>query len=131
MDLTAREENLDQLMYAASQKETLYDYLEEAALIREDRADEENGEPYGVNLSTVHGAKGLEFGAVFVVGCEEQLFPHWRSLETESGLEEERRLMYVSITRAEKYLYLSSTEMRKGQFNQRSRFLDEIAEHLY
>jgi len=130
MDLTAREENLDQLIYAASQKETLYDYLEEAALIREDRADEENGEPYGVNLSTVHGAKGLEFGVVFVVACEEQLFPHWRSLETESGLEEERRLMYVSITRAEKYLYLSSTEFRKGQFNQRSRFIDEIAAYL-
>jgi DNA helicase-2/ATP-dependent DNA helicase PcrA len=131
MDMTAREENLDQLIYAASRKETLYDYLEEAALIREDRVDEESGETYGVNLSTVHGAKGLEFGAVFVVGCEEQLFPHWRSLDTESGLEEERRLMYVSITRAEKYLYLSSTEMRKGQFNQRSRFLDEIAEHIY
>jgi len=131
MDLTAREENLDQLIYAASQKETLYDYLEEAALIREDRADDDNGEPYGVNLSTVHGAKGLEFGVVFVVACEEQLFPHWRSLDTDSGLEEERRLMYVSITRAEKYLYLSATEFRKGQFNQRSRFIDEIAEHLY
>ena len=130
MDLTAREENLEQLIYAASQKETLYDYLEEAALIREDRAEEDDGQPYGVNLSTVHGAKGLEFGVVFVVGCEEQLFPHWRSLDTESGLEEERRLMYVSITRAEKYLYLSSTELRKGQFNQRSRFIDEIAEHI-
>jgi len=130
MDLTAREENLDQLIYAASQKETLYDYLEEAALIREDRTDEDDGQPYGVNLSTVHGAKGLEFGAVFVVGCEEQLFPHWRSLDTEAGLEEERRLMYVSITRAEKYLYLSSTELRKGQFNQRSRFIDEIATHI-
>jgi DNA helicase-2/ATP-dependent DNA helicase PcrA len=130
MDMTAREENLDQLIYAASQKETLYDYLEEAALIKEDHADEEDGDVRGVNLSTVHGAKGLEFGAVFVIGCEEQLFPHWRSLDSESGLEEERRLMYVSITRAEKYLYLSSTEFRKGQFNQRSRFIDEIAEHI-
>lgn len=130
MDLTAREENLDQLIYAASQKETLYDYLEEAALIREDRSDEDDGQPYGVNLSTVHGAKGLEFGVVFVVACEEQLFPHWRSLDTEAGLEEERRLMHVSITRAEKYLYLSCTELRKGQFNQRSRFIDEIAEHI-
>ena len=130
MDLTAREENLDQLVYAASQKETLYDYLEEAALIREDRADEQNGQPYGVNLSTVHGAKGLEFAAVFVVGCEEQLFPHWRSIDTDAGLEEERRLMYVSITRAEKYLYLSCAKMRKGQFNQRSRFIDEIADSL-
>jgi DNA helicase II / ATP-dependent DNA helicase PcrA len=130
MDLTAREENLDQLIYAASQKETLFDYLEEAALIREDHADGEDEASYGVNLSTVHGAKGLEFGAVLVVGCEEQLFPHWRSLDSESGLEEERRLMYVSITRAEKYLYLSSTEYRKGQFNHRSRFLDEIEDCL-
>jgi len=130
MDLTAREENLEQLRYEASRRETLYDYLEEAALIREDHADEDDGQPYGVNLSTVHGAKGLEFGVVFVVACEEQLFPHWRSLDTEAGLEEERRLMYVSITRAEKYLYLSSTELRKGQFNQRSRFIDEIAEHI-
>ncbi len=130
MDMTTREENIEQLVYSASQKETLYDYLEEASLIKEDRTDEEEGERFGVNLSTIHGAKGLEFCTVFVVGCEEQLFPHWRSLDSETGLEEERRLMYVSITRAEKYLYLSSTEFRKGQFNQRSRFIDEIAEHI-
>ncbi len=130
MDMTTREENLEQLVYSASQKETLYEYLEEASLIQEDRADEEEEPQFGVNLSTIHGAKGLEFSTVFVVGCEEQLFPHWRSLDSETGLEEERRLMYVSITRAEKYLYLSSTEFRKGQFNQRSRFIDEVAEHL-
>ena len=130
MDMTAREENIEQLVYSASRRETLYDYLEEASLIKEDRADEEEDDYNGVNLSTIHGAKGLEFGVVFVVGCEEQLFPHWRSLDSETGLEEERRLMYVSITRAEKYLYLSSAEFRKGQFNQRSRFIDEIAEHL-
>ena len=130
MDMTARKENIEQLVYSASRRETLYDYLEEASLIKEDRADEEEEDYHGVNLSTIHGAKGLEFGVVFVVGCEEQLFPHWRSLDSETGLEEERRLMYVSITRAEKYLYLSSAEFRKGQFNQRSRFIDEIAEHL-
>jgi DNA helicase-2/ATP-dependent DNA helicase PcrA len=55
------------------------EYLEEAALVREDKDDEE--ESTGVNLSTVHGAKGLEFHTVFVIGCEEQLFPHWRSME--------------------------------------------------
>ena len=130
MDMTTREENIEQLVYSASRKETLYDYLEEASLIKEDRVDEEESPQFGVNLSTIHGAKGLEFAAVFVIGCEEQLFPHWRALDSETGLEEERRLMYVSITRAEKYLYLSSTEFRKGQFNQRSRFIDEIAEHI-
>lgn len=130
MDMTSREENIEQLLYSAAEKETLYDYLEEASLIKEDRTEEEAGDQFGVNLSTIHGAKGLEFCAVFVVGCEEQLFPHWRSLDSETGLEEERRLMYVSITRAEKYLYLSSAEFRKGQFNQRSRFIDEMAEHI-
>jgi DNA helicase-2/ATP-dependent DNA helicase PcrA len=126
MDLTARQENIDQLIHAASQKETIVDYLEEAALIREDRADDDNGEPYGVNLSTVHGAKGLEFGVVFVVACEEQLFPHWRSMDRAEDLEEERRLMYVAITRAERCLFVTSANIRKGQFNSRSRFIDEI-----
>jgi DNA helicase-2/ATP-dependent DNA helicase PcrA len=79
MDFTARQENIDQLIHAASQKETIVDYLEEAALVREDKDDEE--ESAGVNLSTVHGAKGLEFHTVFVIGCEEQLFPHWRSMD--------------------------------------------------
>jgi DNA helicase-2/ATP-dependent DNA helicase PcrA len=64
---------------------------------------------------------------VFVVGCEEQLFPHWKALEERAGIEEERRLMYVSVTRAERYLYLSSADYRKGQYNRRSRFLNEIA----
>jgi DNA helicase II / ATP-dependent DNA helicase PcrA len=124
MDLTARQENIDQLIHAASQKETITDYLEEAALVREDKDDEEASG--GVNLSTVHGAKGLEFHTVFVVGCEEQLFPHWRSLERAEDLEEERRLMYVAVTRAERCLFMTSASLRKGQFNARSRFLDEI-----
>lgn len=127
MEVTSREENIDQLIYSASQKQSLYDYLEEAALIREDREDDEETTGTGINLATIHAAKGLEFTTVFVIGCEEQLFPHWRSLETPNGLEEERRLMYVSVTRAERYLYLSSASFRKGQYNVRSRFLDEIA----
>ncbi len=128
MDFTARQENIDQLIHAASQKETIVEYLEEAALIREDK-DEESASP-GVNLSTVHGAKGLEFHTVFVIGCEEQLFPHWRSMESDEDLEEERRLMYVAVTRAERCLYITSASVRKGQFNARSRFLDEIDEVL-
>mgnify|MGYP000100223949 CR=1 FL=1 len=124
MDLTTRQENIEQLIHAAAQKETIVEYLEEAALIREDKDEEE--ETRGINLSTVHAAKGLEFHTVFVVGCEEQLFPHWRSMERAEDLEEERRLMYVAVTRAEKCLFVTSASFRKGQFNPRSRFLDEI-----
>jgi DNA helicase-2/ATP-dependent DNA helicase PcrA len=128
MDLTARQENIEQLIHAASMKDTIVDYLEEAALVREDKDDEEQGT--GVNLCTVHGAKGLEFHTVFVIGCEEQLFPHWRSMDRSEDLEEERRLMYVAVTRAERCLYITSANFRKGQFNQRSRFLAEIDEVL-
>jgi DNA helicase-2/ATP-dependent DNA helicase PcrA len=127
MDHAAREENIQQLIYSASQKETLLDYLEEAALVKEDKPDDEQAASGAVNISTIHAAKGLEFGVVFVVGCEEQLFPHWKALEERAGIEEERRLMYVSVTRAERYLYLSSADYRKGQYNRRSRFLNEIA----
>jgi DNA helicase-2/ATP-dependent DNA helicase PcrA len=123
-DYTARVENIDQLIHAASRHETLLDYLEEAALIKEDRAEEETASQ--ANLATMHASKGLEFRAVFVVGCEENLLPHWKSRETPADLEEERRLMYVAMTRAAEFLYLSSAEFRKGQFNPPSRFLGEI-----
>ncbi len=126
MDLTARKENIEQLIHSASQKETIQDYLEEAALIREDKDEDGEEASSGVNLSTIHGAKGLEFHTVFVVGCEEQLFPHWRSMDRAKDLEEERRLMYVAVTRAERCLFITSAASRKGQFNPRSRFLDEI-----
>jgi DNA helicase-2/ATP-dependent DNA helicase PcrA len=130
MDFTSRQENIEQLIFSASQKDTIVDYLEEAALIREDRKEDEEEQSRGVSLSTIHAAKGLEFHVVFVVGCEEQLFPHWRSIETTAGLYEERRLMYVAVTRSEKYLYLTSAGYRKGQFNRKSRFLDEIESSL-
>jgi DNA helicase-2/ATP-dependent DNA helicase PcrA len=128
MDFTARQENIDQLIHAASQKETIADYLEEAALVREDKDEDEDAT--GVNLSTVHGAKGLEFHTVFVIGCEEDLFPHWRSTERPEDLEEERRLMYVAVTRAERCLYLTSAGFRKGQYSRKSRFLNEIEANL-
>lgn len=130
-DYTSRVENIEQLIYTASQKETIADYLEEAALIREDKADDEELDGKGgVNLLTIHGSKGLEYHTVFIIGCEEQLFPHWRSAESPGGLQEERRLMYVAMTRAEKFLYLTHADFRKGQTNRRSRFLDEIDESL-
>lgn len=83
-----------------------------------------------VQLMTIHAAKGLEFDCVFITGLEEGLFPHENSLSDINGLEEERRLMYVAITRARKRLYLSFTQTRMlhGQvrYNLRSRFFDEI-----
>ena len=85
-----------------------------------------------IQLMTVHAAKGLEFDCVFITGLEEGLFPHENSLSDISGLEEERRLMYVAITRARKRLYFtfSQTRMLHGQvrYNMRSRFLDEVPE---
>ena len=85
-----------------------------------------------MQLMTVHAAKGLEFDAVFITGLEEGLFPHENSTQEVAGLEEERRLMYVAITRARKRLYLSfsQTRMLHGQtrYNVRSRFLEELPE---
>jgi len=87
-----------------------------------------------VQLMTVHASKGLEFDAVFITGLEEGLFPHENALSDQGGLEEERRLMYVAITRARKRLYLShaQTRMLHGQtrYNLRSRFLDELPEEV-
>jgi DNA helicase-2/ATP-dependent DNA helicase PcrA len=85
-----------------------------------------------IQLMTVHSAKGLEFDAVFITGLEEGLFPHENSEEVDDGVEEERRLMYVAITRARKRLYMSfsQTRMLHGQtrYNMKSRFFDELPE---
>ena len=85
-----------------------------------------------VQLMTVHASKGLEFDVVFITGLEEGLFPHENAMSDHDGLEEERRLMYVAITRARRRLYLchSQTRMLHGQtrYNLRSRFLDELPE---
>ncbi|HEY9279861.1 MAG TPA: 3'-5' exonuclease, partial [Eoetvoesiella sp.] len=88
-----------------------------------------------VQLMTVHAAKGLEFDSVFITGVEEGLFPHENSLLEQAGLEEERRLMYVAITRARERLYLTLAQSRmlhgKTRYAMRSRFLDEVPpEHL-
>jgi DNA helicase-2/ATP-dependent DNA helicase PcrA len=85
-----------------------------------------------VQLMTVHASKGLEFDAVFITGLEEGLFPHENSMSDHDGLEEERRLMYVAITRARKRLYLSHAQTRllhgQTRYNLRSRFLEELPE---
>ncbi|MFZ2631186.1 MAG: UvrD-helicase domain-containing protein [Desulfosalsimonadaceae bacterium] len=124
-DFTARLENIEQLAYSASQHDTLLDYLEEASLVREDK--EESEDPIAaVSLSTMHASKGLEFYAVFVVGCEENLLPHWKAKDSEAEIQEERRLMYVAMTRAGHHLYITSANYRKGQYNPTSRFVSEL-----
>ena len=114
----------------AVQMTPLAGFLSHASL---EAGDNQGGEGVdAVQLMTVHAAKGLEFDAVFITGLEEGLFPHENSASEQAGLEEERRLMYVAITRARKRLYLSfsQTRMLHGQtrYNLKSRFLQELPE---
>ena len=108
---------------------TLGSFLQTVSLLT--NADqEEDGDPDKVTMMTIHGSKGLEFKQVFVVGMEENLFPSQMMLKNREDLEEERRLFYVAITRAEKKLTLSYAEQRynwgKLTFCEKSRFIDEI-----
>jgi len=111
---------------------TLAGFLEEVALLS-DVDDLEEGEP-GVVLMTLHAAKGLEFPAVFITGMEEGIFPHANSLDDKEDMEEERRICYVGITRAEEELYLTRARERrrfgKSQRNDPSRFLRELPEEI-
>jgi DNA helicase-2/ATP-dependent DNA helicase PcrA len=136
VEAEARLENLEELANAAKEYEryepeaTLDGFLQEQALYSEgDRVGEEGS----VTLMTLHNAKGLEFGHVFVVGMEEGTFPHARSLD-EQNLEEERRLCYVGITRAMKTLTLSYAKLRSSwgerEYQMPSRFLSEIPEEF-
>lgn len=112
---------------------SLPDFLDRVALVADsDQIDLSAG---AVNLMTIHLAKGLEFPAVFVTGMEEGLFPHSRSLSEESGVEEERRLCYVGMTRAKERLFLTNTARRRlygadYQYNVASRFCEEIPDEL-
>ncbi len=112
-------------------EEALSKFLETVSLYQE--SDERESQKEAVNLMTIHSAKGLEFSAVFVAGCEEGLFPHSRSITPEE-MEEERRLCYVAITRAKNKIYLSYASRRLifGSIvvNCKSRFIDEIPEEL-
>jgi DNA helicase-2/ATP-dependent DNA helicase PcrA len=109
---------------------SLASYLQNIALITD--FDQEEGEFDRVTLMSVHSAKGLEFKSVFVVGLEEKLFPSFMSLEKMEDIDEERRLFYVAITRAEQLLTLSwaASRYKFGQmrYNEPSRFLEEIPE---
>lgn len=110
----------------------LGDFLEEISLIADMSEHKENGDE--VTLMTIHSAKGLEFDVVFLIGMEESIFPHANSLMEADGLEEERRLMYVGITRAKDLLYLTNAKRRmlygKESMNPPSRFIEEIDEDL-
>lgn len=110
----------------------LEDFLEEISLIA-DMTEHKEFED-AVTLMTIHSAKGLEFDVVFLIGMEEGIFPHANSLMERDGVEEERRLMYVGITRARELLYLTNAKRRmlygKESINPPSRFIDEIDENL-
>uniref|UniRef100_UPI00286DCD00 3'-5' exonuclease n=1 Tax=Thiobacillus sp. TaxID=924 RepID=UPI00286DCD00 len=137
-DGTDRLENLNELVNAAAlfaqeaEENTLDAFLAHAAL---EAGEHQAGAGHdALQLMTVHAAKGLEFHAVFITGLEESLFPHEQSANEENGLEEERRLMYVAITRARRRLYLSHAQSRMlhGQvrYGLPSRFLDELPEQV-
>jgi len=133
-----RVENLKELVGVAAEFEarnpsgTLGDFLEQVALVSE--VDEYEEDDPAVTLMTMHNAKGLEFDVVFMVGMEDGVFPHYRSMTDSAELEEERRLAYVGITRARRRLYLTHAWSRSlfggSNFNPPSRFLSEIPQHL-
>jgi ATP-dependent DNA helicase UvrD/PcrA len=136
-----RIENLNELVSVAREFDaqrpdgTLTDFLEQVSLVAD--ADEiPDGTEHGglVTLMTLHTAKGLEFPVVFLTGMEEHVFPHQRSMTDDKELEEERRLAYVGITRAERRLYLTRAVARawwgRPEFHKQSRFLDEIPGQL-
>ncbi len=130
-DAPGRLENLKELVKALEQFENLQGFLEHIALIM-DNASDDAGEK--LTIMTLHGAKGLEFPAVFLPGWEDGLFPSQRSMDESgvAGLEEERRLAYVGITRAEELCTISFTANRRvyGQWQSQlpSRFIDELPE---
>ena len=108
---------------------SLEDFLNEVSLVS-DVNDQKNDNSPKVTLMTIHAVKGLEYKYVFVIGMEENIFPHINSCEEDGGIEEERRLCYVAITRAKKELYITSADTRmlfgNPMRNQPSRFIDEI-----
>ena len=144
-DDLARQENLEEFLsgmsaFVEERREEgrfdelfLQDYLQDVALLTDADSDGDKDEPR-VSLMTVHAAKGLEFPTVFVVGLEENLFPSPLSAASLRELEEERRLLYVAITRAEKHCILTNAKNRwrygKMEFDNPSRFIDEIDSKL-
>jgi ATP-dependent DNA helicase UvrD/PcrA len=138
IEAQGRIENLEELVNVAAEydaadadERSLGDFLQQVALISD--ADERSDDEGLVTLMTLHNAKGLEYPIVFIIGCEEGVFPHSRALD-EGGLEEERRLCYVGITRAERDLYLTYARTRNvfgaRNYGIPSRFVGEIPTEL-
>ena len=139
IEAQGRIENLEELVGVAREfdaaseagEDTLDVFLQQIALVAD--ADTRRDEEHMVTLMTLHNAKGLEYPIVFIVGCEDGVFPHSRALD-EGGLEEERRLFYVGVTRAMRDLCLSYARRRavfgSQTYGLRSRFLDEIPANL-
>jgi DNA helicase-2/ATP-dependent DNA helicase PcrA len=142
IEAQGRIENLQELVNVAAEfdaasaeggedERSLAGFLQQIALVAD--ADTRRDDEGLVTLMTLHNAKGLEYPIVFLIGCEEGVFPHARAIE-EGGLEEERRLAYVGITRAERDLYVTYARTRAvfgaRSFGARSRFLDEIPREL-
>jgi DNA helicase-2/ATP-dependent DNA helicase PcrA len=124
-ELPDAQEHLQELVNAAQEHTDLSSFLQEVALLTS--ADEKEDERMRVELLTIHAAKGLEWPVVFVAGLEEGTLPHERSLTMPGGIEEERRLCYVALTRAGELLYLSWANSRsRGKQTKPSRFLQEI-----
>lgn len=141
LESKARLENIEEFLSVTmdferrNEDKSLVSFLTDLALIADiDTMDKEDGPQDAVVLMTMHSAKGLEFPIVFIAGMEEGIFPSSRSLMDDEELEEERRLAYVGITRAERELFLTCAQMRmlygRTSANMPSRFLNEIPEEL-
>ncbi len=141
-DADAKIDNLREFLSVSKQYEeeqkalgisrpSLADFLENISLSTDAENGEIEDEAGRITLMTIHSAKGLEFPVVFVIGLEESIFPSSRSIETDGGIDEERRLCYVAVTRAQKVLYLTNTKSRMlyghTTNNPPSRFLREIS----
>ena len=134
----ARLENINELKSLAQDFPNLDDFLIQVALVEQNHLSTgkqiNSHQSQAVSLMTMHAAKGLEFANVFIVGMEEGLFPHSRSLLEKDELEEERRLCYVGLTRAKKNLFLSYAQRRlyfgQRSNNQVSRFIADISSDL-
>ncbi len=127
-----RQENLAELLGTAGEYDDVAEFLESVSLVAD--TDDLDADESEVTLMTLHSAKGLEYPVVFMVGLEDGIFPHLRTLTEPDELEEERRLAYVGITRAMERLHLTNAWSRTlfggTQYNPPSRFLDEIPEAL-
>ncbi len=144
LEAGTRLENIDELVNSVYDHEmanpvtTLDEFLQDVSLLTSQDTSDEDLDPEernnAVTLMTVHNAKGLEFPVVFLTGMEEEMFPHKFSIDTEEGIEEERRLCYVGITRAMERVYITNAELRRSyygaEYRQPSRFIEEIPPEL-